>query len=315
MKITILDRNTLTIGDMDFSPIEALGEVSYYDALPQEEVVSACQGADAVLINKAEMTREVIEALPDLKYIGIFATGFNNVDIAFARERGIDVCNVPGYSTDSVAQLVFAFIFSFATSIAKYDEAVHRGEWIHSPTFAFFPYHLSELADKTLGIVGFGNIGKKVAKIGEAVGMKVLIYSHRRYDDCPYEQVDKETLFGRSDYISLNCPLNEGTQNLVCEETLSLMKQTACIINTSRGGVVDSVALANALNCDRIRGAGIDVLVKEPMEKDDPLFTAKNCLITPHIGWASLEARSRLMLKVAENLSAWKNGAPIHVVN
>ena len=315
MKITILDRNTLTIGDLDFSPIEALGEVSYYDALPPEQVVSACQGADVVLINKAEMTKEVIEALPNLKYIGVFATGYNNVDISFARQKGIDVCNVPGYSTDSVAQLVFAFIFSFATSIAKYDAAVHRGEWIHSPTFAFFPYFLSELAGKTLGIVGFGNIGKKVAQIGNAVGMKILIYSRRKYEDCPYEQVDKKTLFREADYLSLNCPLNEGTQNLVCEETLSLMKQTACIINTSRGGVIDSVALANALNCDKIRGAGIDVLVKEPMEKDDPLFTAKNCLITPHIGWASLEARKRLMLEVADNIAAWKNGAAVHVVN
>lgn len=315
MKITILDRNTLTIGDVDFSPIEALGDVSYYDALPPEQVVSACKDADAVLLNKAEMTKEVIASLPKLKYIGVFATGYNNVDIVFARERGIDVCNVPGYSTDSVAQLVFAFIFSFATSIAQYNEAVHRGEWIHSPTFAFFPYHLSELAGKTLGIVGFGNIGKKVAQIGDAVGMNVLIYSRRRYDDCPYKQVDKERLFRESDYLSLNCPLNEGTQNLVCEETLSQMKPTACVINTSRGGVVDSKALANALNCGKIRAAGIDVLVKEPMEKDDPLFTAQNCLITPHIGWASIESRKRLMLQVAENLSAWKNGEAVHVVN
>lgn len=315
MKITILDRNTLTIGDIDFSPIEALGDVTYFDALPPEQVVPACQDADAVLLNKAEMTKEVIASLPKLKYIGVFATGYNNVDIAFAREKGIDVCNVPGYSTDSVAQLVFAFIFSFATSIAQYNEAVHRGEWIHSPTFAFFPYHLSELAGKTLGIVGFGNIGKKVAKIGDAIGMKVLIYSRRRYEDCPYEQVDKEKLFRESDYLSLNCPLNEGTKDLVCEETLSLMKKTACVINTSRGGVVDSQALANALNCGKIRAAGIDVLVKEPMEKDDPLFTAENCLITPHVGWACLESRKRLMLQVAENLSAWKNGMAVHVVN
>lgn len=315
MKITVLDFNTLTIGDLDFSPIEALGEVTYFDVLPPEEVVPACADADAILLNKAEITREVIDALPNLKYLGVFATGYNNIDIAFARERGIDVCNVPGYSTDSVAQLVFSFIFSFATSMAAYNEAVHRGEWIHSPTFAFFPYHLSELAGKTLGIVGFGNIGKRVAKIGDAVGMKILIYSRRRYDDCPYEQVDKERLFREADYLSLNCPLNEGTQDLVCEKTLSMMKPTACVINTSRGGVVDSQALANALNCDKIRGAGIDVLVKEPMEQDDPLFTAKNCLITPHIGWATLEARRRVVREVADNLAAWKNGAAVHVVN
>ncbi|MBR5931952.1 MAG: D-2-hydroxyacid dehydrogenase [Lachnospiraceae bacterium] len=315
MKIVILDHNTLTIGDMDFSPIEKLGEVTYHDALAPEELVPACREADAILINKAEITAEIMEQLPNLKYIGIFATGFNNVDLAAARSKGIDVCNVPGYSTDSVAQLVFAFIFSFATSIADYDAAVHRGEWIFSPTFAFFPYYLSELAGKTLGIVGFGNIGKKVAKIGEAIGMQVLVSSRRKYADCPYEQVDTEELFRKSDYLTLHCPLNEESKNLVNAGTLDLMKSSAVIINTSRGGVVDSQALAEALNCGKIRGAGIDVLVKEPMAEDDPLYTAKNCMITPHIGWASIESRTRLMQQVADNLSAWMTGKPVHVVN
>ena len=315
MKIVILDHNTLTIGDMDFSPIEKLGEVTYHDALAPEELVPACREADAILINKAEITAEIMEQLPNLKYIGIFATGFNNVDLAAARSKGIDVCNVPGYSTDSVAQLVFAFIFSFATSIADYDAAVHRGEWIFSPTCAFFPYYLSELAGKTLGIVGFGNIGKKVAKIGEAIGMQVLVSSRRKYADCPYEQVDTEELFRKSDYLTLHCPLNEESKNLVNAGTLDLMKSSAVIINTSRGGVVDSQALAEALNCGKIRGAGIDVLVKEPMAEDDPLYTAKNCMITPHIGWASIESRTRLMQQVADNLSAWMTGKPVHVVN
>ena len=315
MKIVVLDHNTLTIGDMDFSLIEKLGEVTYYDALAPEELVPACKDADAILINKAEINARIIEQLPNLKYIGIFATGFNNVDLVAARNRGIDVANVPGYSTDSVAQLVFAFIFSFATSIAEYDAAVHRGEWILSPTFAFFPYYLSELAGKTLGIVGYGNIGKKVAKIGDAIGMQVLVSSRRKYEDCPYPQVETEELFQKADYLTLHCPLNEESKNLVNASTLDLMKPSAVVINTSRGGVVDSNALANALNCGRIRGAGIDVLVKEPMAADDPLYTARNCMITPHIAWASIESRTRLMQQVADNLSAWMAGNPVHIVN
>lgn len=315
MKIVVLDRNTLSVGDMDFSPFEKLGEVSYYDAMPAEEIIKACKDVQILLLNKTLISREIIEALPDLKLIGIFATGYNNIDIVAAREKGIDVFNIPGYSTDSVAQLVFAFILSFATSIAKYDVAVHNGEWVYSPKLAFFPYRINELTSKTLGIVGFGNIGKKVAKIGDALGMRIIIYSRRKYDDCPYEQVDKETLFKTSDYLSLNCPLNEGTENLVCEETLKLMKKTAFVINTSRGQVIDSQALANALNNDQIAGAGIDVFSKEPMEKTEPLYTAKNCILTPHIGWASYEARKRLMLLVADCVEKWQNGTPINIVN
>jgi len=315
MKLVVLDRNTLSVGDMDFSPFERLGEVSYYDAMQADEIVKVCKGAEIVLLNKSVISREMIEEMPNLKLIGIFATGYNNIDIKAAREHNIDVFNVPGYSTDSVAQLVFAFIFSFATSIAKYDIAVHNGQWVYSPTFAFFPYRINELSSKILGIVGYGNIGRKVAKIADAIGMNIMVYSRRKYDDCPYEQVDKETLFKNADFLSLNCPLNEGTEGLVCEDTLKLMKKSAFIINTSRGQVVDSVALANALNSDLIAGAGIDVLTKEPMDKSEPLFSAKNCIITPHIGWASYEARKRLMLLVAESVAKWQSGNPENIVN
>lgn len=315
MKITVLDRNTVTMGDLDFGPLERLGEVSYFDALPADEVVSACRGADAVIINKAKITREVIEALPDLKYIGLFATGYNNVDCAAAREHGIDVVNAPGYSTDSVAQLVFAFILSFATSISEYDRSVHRGEWVYSKTFAYFPYRLTELAGKTLGVVGFGAIGRKVATIGSSLGMRVIIHSRRLYDDCVYEQVGKEQLFRESDFLSLNCPLNPGTAKFVSKETLSLMKPTAFIINTARGGVIDSEALAEALDSNVIAGAGIDVLENEPMRGDDPLRTAKNCMITPHIAWASKEARERLIVMVTESLGLWLKGEKRFVVN
>ncbi|MCQ2512067.1 MAG: D-2-hydroxyacid dehydrogenase [Lachnospiraceae bacterium] len=315
MNIYILDQNTLTIGDLDFSPIEKLGKVTCLDSMGAKEVILACKDADILLINKQEISREMMEQLPNLKYIGVFATGYNNVDIKAARELGIDVVNVPGYSTDAVAQLAFSFIFAYTTSLQAYNQAVHEGKWVYSPTFAFFPYHLSELTGKVLGIVGFGNIAKKVAKIGDAIGMQIKIYSRRKYDDCPYEQVEKEELFQTSDFLTLHCPLNEGTANLVNEETLKLMKKTAFLVNTSRGGVVDSKALAEALNEERIAGAGIDVLVNEPMDKDEPLYTAKNCMITPHIGWACSETRARLVLLVADNLSSWMNGTPKNVVN
>ncbi|MBR3241234.1 MAG: D-2-hydroxyacid dehydrogenase [Parasporobacterium sp.] len=315
MKISVLDTNTLTYGDLDFAPIEACGEVSFYDLLPAEEVVNACKGAEVVLVNKTLMTPDIMNQLPDLKYIGLFATGYNNIDLTAARERGIDVVNVPGYSTDSVAQLVFAFILSHATNIASYNESVHKGDWINSPSFAYFPLPIEELAGKNMGIVGFGNLGKKVAKIADALGMKVMIHSRRIYEDCPYRQVGREELFREADYLSINCPLNEQTANIVCEETLRMMKKNAFLVNTARGGCVDSKALKKALDEGWISGAGIDVLVFEPMSADEPLFTAKNCMITPHIGWASIEARRRLIDKVAENITAWQQGRPQNVVN
>ncbi len=313
--IAILDTDTLTSGDLDFSPIEACGNVSFFDLMPQEEIVKAIGQAEVVVVNKAQITKEIMNQLPNLKYIGLFATGYNNIDCKAARERGIDVVNVPGYSTDSVAQLVFAFILSHATNIAFYNESVHKGDWISCPSFAYFPMPIEELSGKTLGIIGFGNLGKKVAKIGDAFGMNILIHSHRSYEDCPYKQVDKETLFKEADYLSINCPLNEETANIVCEDTLKLMKKNAFLINTARGGCVDSKALKKALDEEWISGAGVDVLVYEPMAADEPLFTAKNCMITPHIGWASIEARTRLIQKVADNINAWKEGNPINVVN
>ncbi|MBR5006840.1 MAG: D-2-hydroxyacid dehydrogenase [Clostridia bacterium] len=315
MRIVVLDRDTVTNGDLDFSALEALGEVTYFDVIPHEKIAEACENADAVIINKAEMTRDVLEKLQELKYIGLFATGYNNVDTAAAREFGIDVVNAPGYSTASVAQLVFAFILSFATSIGDYNASVHRGDWVGSATFSYFPFRLTELAGKTLGIAGFGAIGGKVAEIGSALGMNVIVYTRTPKKNCPYRFVSKEELFAESDFLSLNCPLNEGTKNLVNRETLALMKPDAFIVNTARGGVVDSQALADALNSGKIAGAGIDVLVKEPMRADDPLRTAKNCMITPHIAWASKEARDRLIAMVAESLRLWKEGSPRFVVN
>lgn len=315
MNITVLDHNTLTVGDIDFSPIEKLGDVTYYDALPHERLVEVLKDTDAVLINKAQMTRDVISALPRLRYIGLFATGYNNVDLDAANEFGVAVVNAPGYSTDSVAQLVFAFILSLAVNMESYDASVHRGEWIYSPTFAYFPYQITELAGKTLGVIGFGSIGSKVAKIGDALGMNVIVHTRTKKEGYPYRFVSREEVFRESDFLSLNCPLTDATKNIVCKETIDLMKDGACIINTARGGCVNSEDLTEALNSGKLRGAGIDTLVKEPMSADDPLFKAKNCMITPHIGWASLEARTRLITMVADSLRLWQEGTPRYVVN
>ena len=316
MKIAVLDWNTVSNGgDISSEALEKIGEVKIIPLTSPVETASNIGDADIVLCNKVLITKEVMDSCPNIKYIGLFATGYNNIDCKAARERGIDVVNVPGYSTDSVAQLVFAFILSHATNIAFYNESVHKGDWISCPSFAYFPMPIEELSGKTLGIIGFGNLGKKVAKIGDAFGMNILIHSHRSYEDCPYKQVDKETLFKEADYLSINCPLNEETANIVCEDTLKLMKKNAFLINTARGGCVDSKALKKALDEEWISGAGVDVLVYEPMAADEPLFTAKNCMITPHIGWASIEARTRLIQKVADNINAWKEGNPINVVN
>lgn len=315
MKIHILDTNTLTRGDLDFSAIEELGETTYHNILSQEEILDQCRDADVLLINKADMNRTLIESLPSLRYIGLFATGYNNVDLTAAKEHDVAVVNVPGYSTDAVAQHVFSFILMHASSLPEYNEAVHRGEWIYSEAFSFFPYPITELAGKTLGIIGYGNIGKKVAKIGDAFGMNILIMNRTFRKDCPYKQAAFEEVLKQADYLTLHCPLNDSSANLINEEALRKMKPTAYLINTSRGGVVDSAALADALNKGLIAGAGIDVLSTEPMPADEPLYTAKNCVITPHVAWAAIESRRRCVQIVAENLKAWMEGKPQNIVN
>ena len=315
MNIVILDRNTLTVGDLDFSCLDALGNTVYYNVLPQEQLVEVLKDADAVLINKARITDAVMEALPKLKYIGLFATGYNNVDIEAADRHGISVVNIPGYSTDAVAQLAFSFILQHAGNVPLYDAAVHRGEWIYADSFSFFPFPISELSGKTIGIVGFGNIGHRVAEIARAFHMHVLVYTRSAVNDREVVQTDLSTLFQKADYISLHCPLTRDTENLVNADLLQQMKPSAFLINTSRGGVVDSAALADALNQGRIAGAGIDVLKEEPMQADEPLYHAQNCIITPHIGWAAAEARKRCLSIAAENLAAWIKKEPRNVVN
>ncbi len=314
MKITVLDKCTLTVGDIDFSPIEALGEVSYYDLLPHDRIVDAAKDAEVLLCNKAVIGSDIMDGCKKLKYIGLFATGYNNIDIAEAKKRGIVVVNVPGYSTYSVAQLTVAFILAHATSLFEYNTSTHNGDWVRSSAFSYFPYPITELWGKTLGIYGLGAIGRKVAQCAESLGMNVIVNT-RTVRDNDYEYVSLEELFKRSDYLTLHAPLTDKNKELICAKTLSLMKPSAYLINTSRGGVINENDLAQALNEGRIAGAALDVLTVEPMREDNPLISAKNCTITPHVAWASYQARVRLIDIVAENIKAYQNGTPVNVVN
>ena len=315
MNIVILDRNTVTIGDIDFTSLDKLGNVKYFDAVKHELVAECIGDADAVICNKAKITAEVMDKCKNLKYIGLFATGYNNIDIEYAAQKGITVCNAPGYSRDSVVQHVFALLFHIAGSIGKYDKFVKDGKWTLSPLFSCFPFPIIELANKTMGIIGYGDIGKKVAQVAKALGMNVVISTRTMPECCEFDILSKEELFSVSDVISINCPLNKETEKMINKDTLALMKSSAILINTSRGGVIDEFALCEALNNDKIFAAGLDVLTDEPMSEDCPLKDAKNCVITPHTAWASADARKRLVELVAENLMAYKNGNIINKVN
>lgn len=313
-KISVLDLCTLTVGDIDFSPIEKLGETEYHDILTREEIIEKCRDSDVILCNKAVIDAGIMDACPRLKYIGLFATGYNNIDVKAAAERGITVCNAPGYSTDSVAQLVFAYILNHATSLDKYNESTRSGEWVRSRAFSYFPYPISELAGKTLCIIGYGAIGRKVAKIADAFGMKICVNTRTRPSDCPYQLVGVDEAFERADYLTVHCPLTDQTKGLISAERLGKMKPTAYVINTARGAVADEDALRRALDDHVIAGAACDVLTVEPMREDDPLTGAENLTLTPHVAWASFEARKRLINLVASNLRAFQNGLPVNTV-
>ena len=315
MKFTVLDTCTVTNGDVSLDEIKNLGDVSFFDVVEPENIADVIGDSDGVICNKAKITDAIMEKCKNLRYIGLFATGYNNIDVKAASRRGIAVCNVPGYSTDSVAQQVFAMILHFATSADLYSASVMRGDWVKSKTFSYFAYPLTELAGKTLGIFGFGTIGKKVAAIGMAFGMKILATSHKPTSYTNVEFVDKDELFARADYLTLHCPLTDETRGIVNERTLALMKPTAVLINTARGGCVEEQALVAALNGGKIAGAGIDVLDTEPMTDGHPYLKAKNIFITPHVAWGSYEARVRLITLVAENVRAFMHGKPINKVN
>ena len=315
MKTVVLDKCTVTKGDVDLSPLEKWGETEYYDLLSKEDIKKVLSDADAVICNKAKLDREIIESAPSLKYIGLFATGYNNIDTVAAAEHGITVCNVPGYSTDSVAQLTFSLILELAGNASAYVRSVAAGDWKRSKQFSYFFAPISELAGKTLGIYGLGTIGKAVAEIAKAFKMRVIAYSRTPKNIDGIEEVSKEELFRQSDFLSFHCPLNSDSALAVNRESLALMKSSAYRVNTARGGIVDEHALAEALEKGVIAGAALDVLTEEPMAEDCPLFGAPNCIITPHIAWAAYETRVRLIKLVAANVDAFVKGETINRVN
>lgn len=315
MKTVILDWSTVTSGDISSECFNEFGEVVSYPLTAPEFVAERIGNADAVLCNKSLITADVIEKCPNLKYIGLFATGYNNIDVEKASEKNITVCNAGSYSTNAVAQQTFAYILEHYSKIAKYNDAVKNGEWISSPVFSYFPYQTYELSGKTLAVIGYGSIGKKVAEIGSAFGMNVIISTRTVPQSCPYELVATDEAFERADVLTVHCPLTEKTAGLVCLERLKKMKKSAIVINTSRGGTVVEKDLAYALNNGIIAGAGLDVLVSEPMSPDTPLKDAENCIITPHTAWAGYETRQRLVKIASDNLRSFISGKPQNKIN
>lgn len=308
MKIVVTDIDTVTQGDLSFEGIERLGDVEYYGITAESEVGKRIADADIVLCNKTPLNRGNLKNAARLKYIGLFATGFNNIDIPYCREKGIAVCNAPSYSTDSVAQLVFAFILELANRVYAYKELVDKGDWIKSCTFSMFPIPLTELKGKTLGIIGLGSIGQKTAEIGNAFGMRVIAFNRSEKHVKGVVLTDLNTVLKESDIISLHCPLNKESENLINSETIALMKDGAILINTARGGVVVEEDAARALKSGKLAGMGTDVLRNEPMSENCPLYGIENCIITPHIAWAAKETRERLISIVEDNIKAFISG-------
>ena len=316
MKIVVLDGYTLNPGDLSWEGLQALAQCTLYDRSTQAEVISRAQGHEIVISNKVVITREMIEQLPQLKFIAVSATGYNIIDIEAAREHGIAVSNVPIYGTRSVAQMVLAHLLNLTQRVAEHAEGVRAGRWAASDDFCYWDYPLIELDGQTLGIIGYGRIGQATAQLARAFGMRVVAYSRTpRSGIDGVDFVDLETLLRTSDVVSLHCPLTPETEKLLNRERLALMKSTAYLINTSRGPLIDEAALAEALNAGQLAGAGLDVLSVEPPPAEHPLYTAKNCYITPHIAWATHAARERLLQLTVENVAAFLQGRPQNVVN
>lgn len=317
MRIVVLDGHTLNPGDLSWAELQSLGDCTIYDRTPPAETIERAQGAEILLTNKTVLNKEIIAKLPCLKYIGVLATGYNVVDTVAAAHHGVWVTNVPAYSTNSVTQMVFAHILHFTNHVAEHSTSVRKGNWCTSKDFCYWETPLMELAGKTMGIVGLGKIGSAVATAARAFGMRVLAHNRSMPSVVPEGIVmtDLESVFRQSNIVSLHCPLNKQNQGFVNAALLSQMKSTAFFVNTSRGPLIDEAALADALNQGRIAGAGIDVLSKEPPSPDCPLLTAKNCFITPHIAWATRDARERLMRIAVDNLKAFQRNERVNVVN
>lgn len=318
MKIVVLDGYTLNPGDLNWDRLNALGDVTIHDRTPAELIVERAQGAQIVFTNKTPLGEDTFSRLPDLMYVGVLATGYNVVDLEAAKKRNIIVTNIPTYGTKSVAQMTFALLLELTQHVQEHSDAVKAGVWSECKDFCFWKHPLIELEGKTMGIIGFGRIGQQTADIAEAFGMKIAAYdsyksdqSHRR----SFKWAELDELLSESDVVSLHCPLFPETKGIINRESLAKMKRTAFLINTSRGPLIVDEDLADALNTGMIAGAGVDVLSVEPPPASNPLLRAKNCLVTPHISWATREARARLMDIAVDNLKAFLAGKPENVVN
>jgi glycerate dehydrogenase len=315
MRIVFLDQSTITLDDIDFSCFQKLGDYSEYPSSTEDEAISRSRDAKVIIVNKVPVTKEVIQSLGALKLVCVIATGYNNVDLPAAREANVTVCNVAGYAINTVPQHTFALILNLATQMHRYDADVKAGAWQKAPIFTMLTYPTFELAGKTIGIIGFGAIGRGVARIAEGFGMTVFAYDPMGIKHSHYHNTDLDTLLQKSDIVTLHCPLTDQTRNLIDCAALSKMKKSALIINTARGGIVDESALAEALNTGRIAGAGFDVLTQEPPKNGNVLLQAKNIILTPHSAWSTVEARQKLVDETAENIKAFFEGKPRNVVS
>lgn len=318
MKIVILDGYTENPGDLSWEGFEKLGDLTVYDRTPADKIVERIGDADVVYTNKTPITRETLDACPNVKFIGVLATGYNVIDVEAAKEKGIPVSNIPTYGTDAVAQFTIALLLELCHHIGDHSNAVKNGEWTNNPDWCFWNYPLIELAGKTMGVIGFGRIGQRTAEIAQALGMKILAYDAYKNpelesESCKY--VELEELLANSDVISLHCPLFPETEGIINKDTIAKMKDGVMILNTSRGPLIVEEDLRDALNSGKVAGASLDVVSKEPIEMDNPLLSAKNIIITPHIAWAPKESRQRLMDIAVDNLKGFKEGKPINVVN
>ena len=311
MKIVILDGSGANPGDLSWAPIEALGELTAYDYTAPGETVAHIGDAQIVLTNKTVIDRAVLDACPGIRYVGIIATGYNVVDLAACRERGIPVCNVPAYSTSAVAQHVFALLLELTNLVGHHNEAVQAGRWVTNPGFCFWDAPLRELEGLTMGLVGYGEIGKRTARLAEAFGMRVLACASRPRDGL----TDLNTVLRESDIVSLHCPLTAQNKGFINRETLALMKPGAILINTARGGLLNEADVRAALESGRLGACAVDVVSEEPMKAGNPLLGAPNCIITPHIAWAPRETRARLIQIAADNLNGFLHGKPVNDVS
>jgi glycerate dehydrogenase len=323
MRIVVLDGYTLNPGDITWEGLEKLGEVTVYDRTAYtlsgaDLIVERAKDAEVVFVNKTPLSREVLDKLPNLKFVGVLATGYNVVDVEAAKEKGIVVTNIPTYGTDSVGQMAIALLLEMCHHVGAHSDSVMRGEWANNSDWCYWNHPLIELSGKTIGVIGYGRIGQSTGRIAQALGMKVIVYDAYQNKDLEsktMKYVDLDTLLANSDVIALHCPLFESTQGIINKNTIAKMRKGVMLVNNSRGPLVVEEDLAEALNSGKVGGAALDVVSSEPIKADNPLLKAKNCIITPHISWAPIESRQRLMDIAVDNLEKFLSGSPVNVVN